>query len=78
MARPDKGAQKAATQESRKEQVSKLLSNIEQKLRGTDAKASLTDFIRLTQLERELEVEEQPREIIIRWVEEKEKDNIDG
>jgi hypothetical protein len=27
----------------------------------------LADFIRLTQLERELEGEEQPREIIVTW-----------
>lgn len=28
---------------------------------------TLADFIRLTQLERELEDEEQPREIIVTW-----------
>jgi hypothetical protein len=33
----------------------------------------LADFIRLTQLERELEEEEQPREIIVTWKDPAEK-----
>ena len=36
-------------------------------------KVTLADFIRLTQLERELEDEEQPREIIVTWKEPAEK-----
>lgn len=35
----------------------------------TKLKVTLADFIRLTQLERELEQEEQPKEIIVTWKE---------
>ena len=38
-----------------------------------DVKVTLADFIRLTQLERELEQEEQPREIIVTWKDPAEK-----
>jgi len=44
-----------------------LLSKIEQRLDLDKGKVTLADFIRLTQLERELEEEEQPREIIVTW-----------
>jgi hypothetical protein len=37
----------------------------------------MADYIRLTQLERELEDQEQPREIIIRWSEPAEKLSIE-
>jgi len=36
-------------------------------------RVTLADFIRLTQLERELEQDEQPREIIVTWKEPTEK-----
>jgi len=54
---------------SRKQRISKLLSDIEARLDLDTSKVTLTDFIRLTQLERELEEEEQPREIIVTWKE---------
>ena len=38
-----------------------------------NSKVTLADFIRLTQLERELEEEEQPREIIVTWKDPAEK-----
>jgi len=78
MTKPAKGSQKPKAPDSRKEKISTLLSNIEEKLKREGTKATLADFIRLTQLERELEAEEQPREIIITWVEAKEKEDIDG
>lgn len=53
--------------ESRKQRISKLLSSVEANLDFTKSKVTLADFIRLTQLERELEEEEQPREIIVTW-----------
>ncbi|HEV2198550.1 MAG TPA: hypothetical protein VGR73_01920 [Bryobacteraceae bacterium] len=48
--------------------VRKLLKTVEQKLSGKDAKASLGDYIRLVQLEKELD-DEAPREIKVTWVE---------
>jgi hypothetical protein len=58
---------------SRKQRISKLLSEIEERLDFKTNKVTLADFIRLTQLERELEEEEQPREIIVTWKEPAEK-----
>jgi len=52
---------------SRKERIRELLAKIEQRLDLDKGKVTLADFIRLTQLERELEEEEQPREIIVTW-----------
>jgi hypothetical protein len=45
------------------------LIDIEERLDFKTNKVTLADFIRLTQLERELEEEEQPREIIVTWKE---------
>jgi hypothetical protein len=54
---------------TRRERVTKLLACIEKKLDIEKLKVTLADFIRLTQLERELEQEEQPKEIIVTWKE---------
>ena len=66
-------AQVSRRRGSRKQRISKLLSDIEARLDLDTSKVTLTDFIRLTQLERELEEEEQPREIIVTWKEPAEK-----
>ena len=58
---------KQRLQGTRKERIRALLSKIEQRLDLDEGKVTLADFIRLTQLERELEEEEQPREIIVTW-----------
>jgi hypothetical protein len=58
---------------SRKRRISKLLIDIEKRLDIKTNKVTLADFIRLTQLERELEEEELPREIIVTWKEPAEK-----
>jgi len=58
---------------SRKQRISRLLRDIEERLDVKTNKVTLADFIRLTQLERELEEEEQPREIIVTWKEPAEK-----
>ena len=50
--------------------VKKLLENVEKKLGGEDVKASLGDYIRLVQLQQELEQEE-PQDITVTWVEPK-------
>jgi hypothetical protein len=48
--------------------VNKLLCLIERRFKKDELKATLGDFIRLLQLQKELE-EEQPKEIEVRWVE---------
>jgi hypothetical protein len=58
---------------SRRQRISKLLAEIEKRLDLKNSKVTLADFIRLTQLERELEEEEQPREIIVTWKDPAEK-----
>ena len=50
--------------------VKKILKNMEAKLSGDDAKATLGDYIRLVQFEKELR-EGEPREIKVTWVEPK-------
>jgi hypothetical protein len=66
-------AQVSRRRGSRKQRISKLLIEIEERLDFKTNKVTLADFIRLTQLERELEEEEQPREIIVTWKEPAEK-----
>ena len=48
--------------------VGSLLKKMEKKLGGEDAKVTLGDYIRLVQLQKELE-EEEPKEIKVTWVE---------
>ena len=48
--------------------VTKLLKNVEEKLGGGTVKATFGDYIRLVELQKELEVDE-PREIKVTWVE---------
>ena len=49
--------------------VAKLLRRLEATMATETPKASLGDFIRLVQLEKELADEETPREIRVTWVE---------
>jgi len=58
---------------SRKELVSTLLSRMETQLGSGKTKVTLADFIRLIQLQRELEQEEQPAEVIVTWKDRSEK-----
>jgi hypothetical protein len=48
--------------------VRELLRKIERKLGGADVKATLSDYIKLLQLQKEIE-EEEPKEIKVTWVE---------
>ena len=72
-AAPKKRAAKAKTVEkpvgkrARAEAVAKILQNVEEKMTGKDVKATLGDYIRLVQLQKEM-VEETPSEITVRWV----------
>ncbi|HTS47116.1 MAG TPA: hypothetical protein VMH05_04185 [Bryobacteraceae bacterium] len=53
---------------TRRQRITRLLAEVEKKLTAEQMKkVTLADFIRLTQLERELEQDEQPREIIVTW-----------
>ena len=63
---------------NRKKLIRSILDKIEKEFKdeNKETKATLADFIRLTQLERELEAEEQPGEIIITWAEPSEKQSV--
>ena len=63
---PQKQKQPGETK-SRKELITSLLSRIEGQLDSEKTKVTLADFIRLIQLQRELEQEEQPAEVIVTW-----------
>jgi hypothetical protein len=58
---------------SRKQRITRLLAEVEKRLDLDSSKVTLGDFIRLTQLERELEEDEPPREIIVTWKDPAEK-----
>ena len=53
--------------------ISRVIAKIEDKLTSEELKPSVGDFIRLLQLEKELD-EEQPKEIKVSWVETEEQD----
>ena len=50
--------------------VEKLLKSVEKKRAGKEVKATLGDYIKLVQLQTELE-DEEPRDIQVTWVEPK-------
>lgn len=52
--------------------VEQMMENLEGKLKSGELKPTMGDFIRLMQLEKELE-DEQPREIKVSWIEPSEK-----
>jgi len=69
--RVDFGREQTERKQKKKTQaavVDKLLKNVEKKLAGKDVKATLGDYIRLVQLQQELE-EEEPGDITVTWVE---------
>jgi hypothetical protein len=71
--RIDFGREQTERKQKKKTQaavVEKLLKNVEKKLGSKDAKATLADYIRLVQLQQELE-EEEPKDITVTWVEPK-------
>jgi hypothetical protein len=49
--------------------VGTLLKKLEQKLSDDELRATLGDYIRLVQLRKELEDDDEPREIKVTWVE---------
>ena len=71
--RIDFGREQTEREQKKKTQaavVEKLLKNVEKKLGGEDVKATLGDYIRLVQLQQELE-EDEPRDIMVKWVDPK-------
>jgi hypothetical protein len=48
--------------------LKRLLKSVEKKLTAKDVKATLGDYIKLVQLQKEMD-DEQPREIRVTWVE---------
>jgi hypothetical protein len=60
---------------SRKKLIDDLLSGIQERLNKEKPKVTLADFIRLIQLQRELEQEEQPAEVIVTWRDLSERQN---
>ncbi len=63
------GKKKSTRRKSKAKLVGKVIARIEEKLDSEELKPSVGDFIRLLQLEKELEEEEQPKEIKVTWVE---------
>lgn len=63
-------AEKLATKRTKAEVVQKILERMEDKLSSDEMRATLGDYIRLVQLEKELE-DDEPREIKVTWVEPK-------
>lgn len=59
----------------RAELVEKAIESMEHKLAASDVKATFGDFIRLLQLQKELQVE-QPREIKVTWIDPNEKESV--
>ena len=57
--------------------VNRMIQSFEEKLDKQELKGTLGDFIRLLQLEKELE-DEQPKEIEVRWVEPSEPGSAHG
>lgn len=52
---------------SRAELIDKAIKNLENKMTSNDVRATVGDFIRLLQLQKELE-QDSPREIKVTWV----------
>ena len=55
--------------------VAKAIESMEHKLAASDVKATFGDFIRLLQLQKELQVE-QTREIKVTWIDPSEKESV--
>jgi hypothetical protein len=71
--RIDFGREQTERKQKKKTQaavVEKLLKNVEKKLAGKNVKATLGDYIKLMQLQTELEAEE-PKDIKVTWVDPK-------
>jgi hypothetical protein len=59
---------------TRAELLDKAIQSIEEKLGSSDVKATFADFIRLLQLQKELQTD-QPREIKVTWIDPSDKES---
>lgn len=57
--------------------VERAIESIEQKLGSSDVKATFADFIRLLQLQKELQTDE-PREIKVTWIDPNDQEPASG
>jgi hypothetical protein len=62
---PDQSEPRTA---NRAELLEKAIQRMEEKLGSTDVKATFSDFIKLLQLQKEMQID-QPREIKVTWIE---------
>lgn len=76
-AAPKKTAVKRTGEKARAKAVKRILLNVEEKMSAADLKATLGDYIKLLQLQKEMT--EQPKtEIRVMWIEEPELRLIEG
>jgi excinuclease UvrABC nuclease subunit len=66
--KPRRRKSRVRSRDDRSRLVEKAIQSIAEKLESKDMKATFGDFIRLLQLQKELQID-QPREIKITWVE---------
>ncbi len=60
---------------NRADLVDKAIQRIEEKLGSSDVKATFADFIRLLQLQKELQTD-QPKEIKVTWIDPNEMESV--
>lgn len=78
---PDSKESRTAAREqsdvSRADLVDKALHSIEEKLGSSEVKATFGDFIRLLQLQKELQID-RPQEIKVTWIDSSETESVSG
>ena len=76
---PDSKERRTAAQEqadaSRADLVDKAIHSIEAKLGSSEVKATFADFIRLLQLQKELQID-RPQEIKVTWIDSSETESV--
>jgi hypothetical protein len=55
--------------------LDELLDRVEQRLKTLDLKPTLTEYVRLVQLRREI-TEDQPKEVLVTWVEQSKEGDV--
>lgn len=79
ISREDDSKTRRATREqsdtSRAELLEKAIHSIEEKLGSSEVKATFGDFIRLLQLQKELQID-RPQEIKVTWIESSEMESV--
>ena len=73
----EKSSQQQRRGSNRADLVDKAIQRIEEKLGSSDVKATFADFIRLLQLEKELQTD-QPKEIKVTWIDPNETESASG